>query len=40
VLDGIPDHRDQLLTARERESNQSMMLCVSRALSKTLTLDL
>jgi len=40
VLDGIPDHQDHLLSAREKQSNQSMMLCVSRALSESLTLDL
>jgi len=37
VLEAIPDHRDHFLTAREK---QSMMLCVSRALSESLTLDL
>lgn len=40
VLDGVPDHRDQLLTASERRRGNVMMLCVSRALTPTLTLDL
>jgi|GEM_PF-6619162 len=35
-----PDHQDHLLTAYEKQSNQTMILCVSRALSETLTLDL
>ncbi|MBK5001943.1 oxidoreductase [Pseudomonas sp. S31] len=40
VLDGIPDHRDSVLTAAERKNNDVMMICVSRSLSKTLVLDL
>ncbi|MFC4128756.1 PDR/VanB family oxidoreductase [Nocardia rhizosphaerae] len=40
VLDGDIDHRDSLLTAEERESGTTMMLCVSRARSQTLVLDL
>ncbi|RJG13601.1 oxidoreductase [Pseudomonas cavernicola] len=40
VLDGIPDHRDSLLTEGERARGNVMMLCVSRALTPTLTLDL
>ncbi|MEU1956014.1 PDR/VanB family oxidoreductase [Nocardia rhamnosiphila] len=40
VLDGIPDHRDDVLTARERESGKSMMLCVSRAWTDHLVLDI
>lgn len=39
VLDGVPDHRDSLLTEVERASNSCMMPCVSRARSPTLTLD-
>lgn len=39
VLDGIPDHRDALLTDKERAAGNVMMLCVSRAISPTLTLD-
>jgi hypothetical protein len=40
VLDGVPDHRDQLLTESERQCGNVMMLCVSRARTPTLTLDL
>lgn len=40
VLDGTPDHRDSLLTEGERARGNVMMLCVSRALTSTLTLDL
>lgn len=40
VLDGTPDHRDQILTPDERDSGKVMMICVSRALSDTITLDL
>jgi len=39
VLDGVPDHRDNLLSAAERDSGQ-MLLCVSRAHTSRLTLDL
>lgn len=40
VLDGTPDHRDQVLTPEERDSNETMMICVGRCLSRKLTLDL
>ncbi|MFC3532781.1 PDR/VanB family oxidoreductase [Vogesella facilis] len=40
VLCGEPDHRDMLLTEQERASGKVMMLCVSRARTPTLTLDL
>ncbi|MGJ7548635.1 PDR/VanB family oxidoreductase [Pseudomonas alloputida] len=40
VLDGAPDHRDSVLTPAERKNNDVMMICVSRALSQTLVLDL
>jgi ferredoxin-NADP reductase len=40
VLDGTPDHRDTLLTEKERAACQVMMPCVSRAKSPTLTLDI
>jgi ferredoxin len=40
VLEGVPDHRDSLLSEDERESNEYMMICVSRALSERLVLDL
>ncbi|KXX58966.1 PDR/VanB family oxidoreductase [Rhodococcus sp. LB1] len=40
VLSGEPDHRDSLLTDEERESGETMLICVSRALSGRLVLDL
>lgn len=40
VLDGAPDHRDQVLTPEERDSNETMMICVGRCLSRKLVLDL
>ncbi|WP_410573016.1 PDR/VanB family oxidoreductase [Amycolatopsis sp. cmx-4-61] len=40
VLGGTPDHRDSVLTAEERQENEVMMLCVSRACSPRLVLDL
>ena len=40
VLDGVPDHRDALLTEKEREACSVMMPCVSRARTPTLTLDI
>ena len=40
VLEGIPDHRDMVLTAQERASNRSMMICCSGSKSGRLVLDL
>lgn len=40
VLDGVPDHRDSLLTEEERAENTVMLPCVSRCLSRRLVLDL
>ena len=40
VLAGAIDHRDVLLTPRQRKANDRMMICVSRAESPSLTLDL
>lgn len=40
VLEGTPDHRDSILTADARASNQTIMVCCSGAKSSTLTLDL
>lgn len=40
VLEGVPLHRDHLLSPDERASNRTMMVCVSRAQSDRLVLDL
>ena len=40
VLDGDVDHRDSILSEDERALNETMMICVSRACSERLTLDL
>ncbi|MES2259819.1 MAG: PDR/VanB family oxidoreductase [Pseudomonadota bacterium] len=40
VLDGVPDHRDGVLTKAERESGKTMMVCVSGCKGQRLVLDL
>ena len=40
VLEGTPDHRDQLLDADERASGEMMMPCVSRCVGPRIVLDL
>lgn len=40
VLDGVPEHHDTILTDSERTSNATMMICVGRASSPRLVLDL
>ena len=40
VVEGLVDHRDSLLTEDERAAGETMMLCVSRARSPRLVLDL
>ncbi len=40
VLDGLPDHRDSVLTADERAANDCMLICVSRSCTARLILDL
>ena len=40
VLEGTPDHRDVYLSEPEHRACDKIMLCVSRAKSKTLVLDL
>ncbi len=40
VLEGVPDHRDLVLTAQERAKNDQFTPCCSRALSPRLVLDL
>jgi ferredoxin-NADP reductase len=40
IVDGVADHRDSILSPAEREENETMMVCVSRAVSPRLVLDL
>ncbi len=40
ILAGVPDHRDAVLSLEERDANQTMMICVSRAKGAELTLDI
>jgi vanillate O-demethylase ferredoxin subunit len=40
VLEGIPDHRDEFMLPEERERNDAFTPCCSRAVTKTLVLDL
>lgn len=40
VLDGAVDHRDRVLTKRERGANDRMMACCSRALGDRITVGL
>jgi ferredoxin len=40
VLDGVPEHRDDFLSDEERDSNETMMICVGRSKTSLLVLDL
>ncbi|PJE16039.1 PDR/VanB family oxidoreductase [Mycobacterium sp.] len=40
VLEGIPDHRDSMLTDAERACGNKIITCVSRSCSEKLVLDL
>jgi ferredoxin-NADP reductase len=40
VLEGVPDHRDMVLTDAERAANKAMMVCVSGCKSARLVLDI
>jgi vanillate O-demethylase ferredoxin subunit len=40
VLEGVPDHRDQFLSAEERSSNNTIMICCSGSKLPMLVLDL
>jgi ferredoxin-NADP reductase len=40
VLEGIPDHRDSILSDSDRAANTTMQICISRAKSPRLVLDL
>lgn len=39
VVDGIPDHRDSLLTAEAKATNRCLLICCSRSKTPTLTID-
>lgn len=40
VIEGVPDHRDYILTEAERDGRKLMQICVSRAKTPRLVLDL
>lgn len=40
VLEGVPDHRDSVLSTAEHASNQTMMVCVSGCKTGRLVIDL
>lgn len=40
VLDGVPDHRDTVLTDEEHAAGETMMICVGRSKSRRLVLDI
>jgi ferredoxin-NADP reductase len=40
VVEGIPDHRDSVLDAEQREAGDCMMICVSRSSTPRLVLNL
>jgi ferredoxin-NADP reductase len=39
LIEGMPDHRDSILTPDERAAGETMMICVSRARTPELVLD-
>jgi vanillate O-demethylase ferredoxin subunit len=40
VVDGVPDHRDMILSPQEKASNRSMMICCSGSRTPELVLDI
>ena len=40
IIEGVPDHRDSVLSAAERDTSDVMMVCVSRSRTERLVLDL
>jgi vanillate O-demethylase ferredoxin subunit len=40
VLDGVPDHRDNCLSAADKATNDQMALCVSRSRTARLKIEL
>lgn len=39
VLDGVPEHRDSLLSEQDKASNRKLLICCSRSRTPTLTLE-
>jgi vanillate O-demethylase ferredoxin subunit len=40
VIDGVPDHRDMILSPQEKVANQTMMICCSGSKTPMLVLDI
>lgn len=40
ILDGVPEHRDSVLNAQQRDAGEVMLICVSRSRTGRLVLDL
>lgn len=40
VLEGVPDHRDGILSTSAKQTNGSIVICCSRSLTSSLTIDL
>jgi ferredoxin-NADP reductase len=40
VVEGVPDHRDSVLTDAEQAAGEAIMICVSRSRSERLVLDI
>ena len=40
LLEGIPDHRDNILSTSDKQSNASVIVCCSRSLTASLTIDI
>jgi ferredoxin len=40
VLEGVPDHRDSVLDQDAKEASDCMMICISRACTPRLVLDI
>jgi vanillate O-demethylase ferredoxin subunit len=40
VIEGVPDHRDSILSEAERAAGKVMQICVSRSKTPRLVLDL
>ena len=40
VIEGVPDHRDMMLTSEQKAANDRMMICCSRSETKKIVLDM